>query len=89
MNIHEAVKYAKEYLYKSTLADPKPTKEYKLNRKLQYLLCVAFNRIEKEFGEVTKRDIVFLAESWCMSNGSSRDDLRPDKLEPHFAEMIG
>lgn len=70
MDIHDIIKYAIEYLRRSTI-QPKPLDEYRLNGKLQYLLCRAFGRLTKEFGEVTRRDVAFLVEAWVMSASSA------------------
>lgn len=62
MDVHEMIQYTKEYLYKSKF-QAEPIGEYRLNGKLQYLLCGAFERLTKEFGEITRHDIAHLVEA--------------------------
>lgn len=48
-----------------------------INRSLNYLLCGAIDRIFDEFGEVTKKDLILLIESWVMAQGTNPNHKTP------------
>ena len=85
MDIHETIKYAREYLPRG-MFQPKPLDEYRLNGKLQYLLCHAFERLVKEFGEITKHDVVHFVEAWIMSASAAHPQgfAKPLRLRHDF-----
>jgi hypothetical protein len=47
--------------------------DYRLHRSLQYHLCHAYKRLAATFGEgeVTKRDIAHIVESWALAMAAS------------------
>lgn len=70
MNLHEMRRFALEYLY-SNLVDPtEPIQNYEINGQLNYRLCGAFDHFQKQFGEVTRKDVVMLIESWIMAQSA-------------------
>jgi hypothetical protein len=65
-DVHEAIRYAIDYLFCKFTMDSNAG--YRLNRSLQYQLCNAYERIDRNFGEVTKKDMALLIETWCIAN---------------------
>ncbi len=78
----EASVHVKEYLQKSRMLldkdlNPVPLDDCYVHPELQYLIIDAKGRIEDAFGEVTKRDLVLLAEAWIMAQGTKNPRERP------------
>ena len=82
-NILEAIEFAETYLWSSlrqakrdglidrTEIDKQPGLR-SLHRALQYRLCECCERLLKQFGEVTRKDVAFLIEAWVMAQGTSK-----------------
>jgi len=69
------IEYGKSYIAKhfSGLKGEKKN----INRSLNYLLCTSVDRIYEEFGEVTKKDVILLIESWIMAQGTQASHKTP------------
>lgn len=81
-NVLEVIEFAKVYLYPH-LRDERPIEEFQLNPKLNYRLCIASDRILAKYGEVTRRDVIFLCESYYMAHSGDLLIHRslPEKLD--------
>jgi len=93
MNIHEAVKEARRYLFATEVIlarskDEQDINKYKLNRNLQYHLCGCFNRLERVHGadNITDKDIHILVESWEMAQGAMGCLPRDEKGNLYYGE---
>jgi hypothetical protein len=81
MNVHKAIEVAVQYLFIShTVLSPEykgSVDKWHLNRELQYLLCHAFERLEKHRGSdnITDADIHMLVEAWIMGKGTRAEPL--------------
>ena len=50
---------------------------WKLNRELQYLLCTAFQRLKDTLYSPGSFEMVMLAESWVMAQGTKPGHKKP------------
>jgi hypothetical protein len=67
----KAIAYARSYLHGANIIRyPKGIEEYRLHRQLQYLLCGAVDNLMENFGEVTRRDVAYIVESWIITQGT-------------------
>ena len=83
MNLQEVLAFARDYLLRlGPNQQACPASEFRLHGQLQYRLCGAIDRLQKEFKEVTRKDVALLCEAWVMAQAP----VRPNKALLHDTE---
>jgi len=83
---HALINFTREHFYArygTVNLEHRPLEEFRLDRSLNYYLCNAIERIYETFGEVSRREVVMLAEAWLISRSlqnSPRSQDVEDKL---------
>jgi hypothetical protein len=75
MDVMGAISVVREHFYRADylhLLYTRPIEAYTLHRELNYYLCAAWNRFDRQNRRLSERECIILAESWMMANKLNR-----------------